>query len=123
MGGRARQAADGPCGPVGSYDAVQDEGARDRRRHLEGRGSLALSLLLASHASGARVSAKDELRRIAFWADALTEAEAARALKGIFERRFPAGTYICHRGDRFDYWTGVVSGLMKISAISETARP
>ena len=69
------------------------------------------------------MSAKDELRRIAFWADALTEAEAARALKGVVERRFPAGSYICHSGDRFDYWTGVVSGLVKISAISETARP
>ena len=60
-----------------------------------------------------------ELRRVAFWADVLTEAEAARALKGITERRFPAGSYICHRGDRLDYWTGVVSGLVKISAISE----
>ena len=68
------------------------------------------------------MSAKDELRRIAFWADALNEAEAARALKGIVERRFPAGSYICHKGDRFDYWTGVISGLMKISAISEDGK-
>lgn len=64
------------------------------------------------------MSAKDELRGIAFWADALNEAEAARALKGTLERRYPAGSYICHKGDRFDYWTGVSSGLIKISAIS-----
>jgi CRP/FNR family cyclic AMP-dependent transcriptional regulator len=64
------------------------------------------------------VGAIEELRQIAFWADALTEAEAARALKGISERRFPAGGYICHRGDRLDYWIGVISGLVKISAIS-----
>jgi CRP-like cAMP-binding protein len=68
------------------------------------------------------VGAKEELRRVAFWAAALTEAEAARALKGIAERRFAAGTYVCHRGDRLDYWTGVVSGLIKISAISESGK-
>jgi CRP/FNR family transcriptional regulator, cyclic AMP receptor protein len=64
------------------------------------------------------VSAIEELQQVAFWADSLTEAEAARALKGISERRFPAGAYICHRGDRLDYWIGVISGLVKISAIS-----
>lgn len=68
------------------------------------------------------MSAKEELRRVAFWADALGEAEAARALKGIIERRFAAGSYICHKGDRFDCWTGVISGLMKISAISEDGK-
>jgi CRP/FNR family transcriptional regulator, cyclic AMP receptor protein len=64
------------------------------------------------------VSAIEELRRVAFWADALTETEAARTLKGISERRFPAGSYICHRGDKLDYWIGIISGLLKISAIS-----
>jgi CRP-like cAMP-binding protein len=68
------------------------------------------------------LGAKEELRRVAFWADALTDGEAARALKGIIERRFAAGSYICHKGDRFDYWTGVISGLMKISAISEDGK-
>lgn len=63
-----------------------------------------------------------ELRRIAFWASALTEAEAARAIAGISERRFAAGAYICHRGDRLDSWTGVVSGLVKISAISRDGK-
>ena len=43
-------------------------------------------------------------------------------MKGIAERQFAAGTYICHRGDRLDYWTGVVSGLVKISAISESGK-
>jgi len=68
------------------------------------------------------VGATKELRRIAFWADSLTEAEAARAIAGISERRFAAGAYICHRGDRLDAWTGVVSGLIKISAISRDGK-
>jgi len=65
------------------------------------------------------VSAKAELRRIAFWAEALSEAEAERARRGIVEKGYPAGSYICHRGDRLEAWTGVVGGLVKISAISE----
>lgn len=65
---------------------------------------------------------KEELRRIAFWADALTDAEAVRAMKGIAERQFAAGAYVCHRGDRLDSWTGVVSGLIKIGAISESGK-
>jgi CRP-like cAMP-binding protein len=67
-------------------------------------------------------NAKDELRGLAFWADALTEDEAERARRGITERQFPAGAYICHRGDKLDPWTGVVSGLVKISAISASGK-
>jgi CRP-like cAMP-binding protein len=68
------------------------------------------------------VGARDELRRVAFWADALTEDEAARALKGVSERSFTAGSYIFHRGDKLDFWTGVVTGLVKISAISQEGK-
>jgi CRP-like cAMP-binding protein len=68
------------------------------------------------------VGAIQQLRRIAFWAGALTEAEAARALAGITERRFQAGSYICHRGDRLDAWTGVLTGLVKMSAISRDGK-
>ncbi|MGY8666021.1 Crp/Fnr family transcriptional regulator [Bradyrhizobium sp. UFLA05-109] len=68
------------------------------------------------------MSAKDELRALAFWSDLLTEREASTVIKGISERHFPAGSYICHRGDRFDFWTGVVTGLVKMSAISESGK-
>lgn len=68
------------------------------------------------------VGARDELRRVAFWADALTEDEAARTLKGVSERSFSTGSYIFHRGDKLDYWTGVVTGLVKISAISQEGK-
>jgi CRP-like cAMP-binding protein len=66
--------------------------------------------------------AKSELRRLAFWADALTEEEAERARRGISERVYPAGSYICHRGDRLEQWTGVVTGLVKIGAISASGK-
>jgi CRP-like cAMP-binding protein len=64
------------------------------------------------------VSARDELRQIAFWGEALTEDEAARTLKAIGRRSYPAGSYICHRGDRLDAWIGVVQGLVQLGAIS-----
>jgi CRP-like cAMP-binding protein len=67
-------------------------------------------------------SVKDELRGVAFWAHALTEQEAERARRGITERLFPAGAYICHRGDKLDHWTGVISGLVKIGAISASGK-
>lgn len=70
----------------------------------------------------AQFGQKSELQRIAFWARDLTEAEAERARRGIVERTFSAGAYICHRGDWLDHWTGVVDGLIKISAISESGK-
>lgn len=68
------------------------------------------------------MSAKDDLARVAFWAEALSEEEAKRALRGISERRYGGGATICHRGDRFDYWTGVVDGLIKLSAVSPSGK-
>lgn len=69
------------------------------------------------------LNAKEQLRKIAFWGDLLSEEEASTVITGISERRYPAGSYICHRGDRFDFWTGVVTGLVKMSAISEGGKP
>lgn len=63
-----------------------------------------------------------ELQRLAFWASALSEAEADRALRGISERSYPAGGSICHKGDRLEHWTGVQHGLVKIAAVSADGR-
>lgn len=56
------------------------------------------------------------------WAGELGDDEIERACRGVSERQFASGVYICHRGDRLDYWTGVVSGLVKISAISRSGK-
>ena len=56
------------------------------------------------------------------WAPELTPAELDRARRGMVERQFAKGAYICHRGDRLDYWIGVVHGLVKISAISVSGK-
>jgi CRP-like cAMP-binding protein len=56
------------------------------------------------------------------WAAELSREEIERARKGITERQFSRGAYICHRGDRLDYWTGVAEGLVKISTISQSGK-
>ena len=64
----------------------------------------------------------DPLRRIAFWSRDLSDDEFERARKGVVEKTYLGGAYICHRGDRLDSWTGVVSGLIKLSIVSQTGK-
>lgn len=63
----------------------------------------------------------DNLRRCV-WAAELPEDEYVRTRRSIVERNYSKGAYICHRGDRLDHWTGVVSGLIKISTISASGK-
>lgn len=64
----------------------------------------------------------DGLHSIAFWSHDLSESEFDHARRGIIEKSFSKGSYICHRGDRFDPWTGVVSGLIKLSTLSQSGK-
>ncbi|MEQ1649347.1 MAG: Crp/Fnr family transcriptional regulator [Hyphomicrobiaceae bacterium] len=65
---------------------------------------------------------KSELRDVAFWSEGLSEVEFERVRRGLTEKACAAGSTICHRGDRLDYWTGVGSGLLKISAVSKSGK-
>ena len=64
----------------------------------------------------------EHLRTIAFWSRDLSDGEFERARKGIVEKTFVKGSYICHRGDRLDAWTGVADGLIKLGAVSRTGK-
>lgn len=64
------------------------------------------------------MNSKEDIARSSIWAEELTEDELDRARRGLVEKTYAKGAYICHRGDRLDQWTGVVTGLVKISAIS-----
>jgi CRP-like cAMP-binding protein len=68
------------------------------------------------------MSSREDLARKSAWAAELLPDEIERAQKGITERHFTRGAYICHRGDRLDYWTGVAQGLVKISTISQSGK-
>jgi len=62
--------------------------------------------------------APDYLKRIAIWSRELAEREIDVARTGIVERSYGANETIFTRGDRFDYWTGVVSGLARMGMVS-----
>jgi CRP/FNR family transcriptional regulator, cyclic AMP receptor protein len=64
----------------------------------------------------------DRLRSIAFWSHDLNEKEFEQARRGIIEKAFPKGAYICHRGDRLDAWTGVADGLIKLGTVSRSGK-
>jgi CRP/FNR family transcriptional regulator, cyclic AMP receptor protein len=64
----------------------------------------------------------EQLRRIAFWSHDLNEKELEQARRGIVEKDYSKGSYICHRGDRFDYWTGVSSGIVRFGTTSQSGK-
>jgi CRP/FNR family transcriptional regulator, cyclic AMP receptor protein len=64
----------------------------------------------------------EHLRRIAFWSRDLNENEFEQARRGIVEKDFDKGSYICHRGDRFDYWTGVSHGIVRFGTTSQSGK-
>lgn len=64
----------------------------------------------------------DHLRKIAFWSHELSDAEVEQARRGIVEKAFAKGAYVFHRGDRLDSWTGVASGIVKLSTVSRTGK-
>jgi len=68
------------------------------------------------------VISSEQLRRIAFWSHDLSAGELEQARRGIVEKDFSKGAYICHRGDRLDYWTGVASGIVRFGTTSQSGK-
>jgi CRP-like cAMP-binding protein len=66
--------------------------------------------------------AADHLKRIAAWSRHLSEREIDIARAGVVEKSFGAGEFVCMRGDQFEYWTGVVSGLVRIGNVSRDGK-
>jgi CRP/FNR family cyclic AMP-dependent transcriptional regulator len=64
----------------------------------------------------------DRFREIAFWSAELTEEEVERARRGVSEKTFAKGAYICHKGDKLDAWTGVISGLVRLGTVSQKGK-
>ena len=83
---------------------------------------LAALLLQCSTYWGATVDAimiaADYLKRIAAWSRELNEREIEVARAGIVEKSFRANEHVFMRGDAFDYWTGIVTGLARMGTVS-----
>lgn len=65
---------------------------------------------------------EEHLTKIASWAGSLSDEEFDRARRGITERTYGEGAYVWHRGDRFEGWTGVVHGLVKVSTVAKSGK-
>lgn len=70
----------------------------------------------------ASVISNERLLQIAYWARDLSPAEIERAARGVTEKTWEAGAFVIHRGDRLDAWSGVASGLLKMSTGSVTGK-
>jgi CRP/FNR family transcriptional regulator, cyclic AMP receptor protein len=62
--------------------------------------------------------AQDTIKRIAFWSRDLSDREIEVARAGIVEKSYRANECIFMRGDPFEYWTGVVTGLARMGIVS-----
>src|ERR1700744_2255387 len=62
--------------------------------------------------------APDYLERIALWSRDLGDREIEVARAGIVEKSYRANECIFMRGDPFEYWTGVVTGLARMGIVS-----
>ena len=62
--------------------------------------------------------AADYLTRIAAWSRELSDREIEVARAGIVEKSFRANEYVFMRGDAFEYWTGIVTGLARMGTVS-----
>lgn len=62
--------------------------------------------------------APDYLKRIAFWSRDLDDREIDVARAGIVEKSYRTNECIFVRGDPFEYWTGVVTGLARMGIVS-----
>ncbi len=65
---------------------------------------------------------EDQLKRVAAWSRELTEREIEVARAGITERSYGTGETVFMRGDRFDYWAGMVSGLARMGGVSRDGK-
>src|SRR5258705_2378277 len=66
--------------------------------------------------------AADYLKRIAAWSRELNDREIEIARVGIVEKSFRANEYVFMRGDPFDYWTGIVTGLARMGTVSSSGK-
>jgi CRP/FNR family cyclic AMP-dependent transcriptional regulator len=62
--------------------------------------------------------AAETLRQIAAWSRELSDSEIEVARAGIVEKAFSADEFVCMRGDNYEYWMGVSSGLVRVGTMS-----
>jgi CRP/FNR family cyclic AMP-dependent transcriptional regulator len=91
------------------------------REILPGRTSVAVQQVWDATVDAIMIAA-DYLKRIAAWSRELSDREIEVARAGIVEKSFRANEYVFMRGDPFEYWTGIVTGLARMGTVSSAGK-
>jgi CRP-like cAMP-binding protein len=59
----------------------------------------------------------------ATWARDLSDELRRRVAAETTIRSVPKGAYVCRKGERVEYWMGVLEGLVKVSSVSPDGKP
>ncbi len=59
-----------------------------------------------------------ELLAASLWTRSLTPGQLARVEAETQVRDFPAGSFVCRKGEPVEHWVGVIDGLVKMTSVS-----
>lgn len=76
----------------------------------------------AQAAIGDSISRLKEFLDVSLWTRTLTADQRHRVEAETVIRRIPRGGYVCRKGERVDFWMGVVEGLGKMTNTSATGK-
>ena len=71
-----------------------------------------------SPAGGNALETLAQLLAASLWTRSLAPAQLARVEAETVVRDFPAGAYVCRKGEPVDHWIGVIDGLVKMASVS-----
>lgn len=63
-----------------------------------------------------------EFLTLSAWTHGLTVAQRSRVESTMTVRPIPKGGYVCRKGERVDFWMGIVDGLGKMTNTSPTGK-
>lgn len=59
-----------------------------------------------------------QLLRASLWTRSLSPAQIARVEAETQVRDFPAGSFVCRKGEAVEHWLGVIDGLVKMTSVT-----
>lgn len=63
-----------------------------------------------------------QLLALSPWTVGLSTDQLERVKRTVAERKFPAGSIVCRKGEPANTWIGIVDGLVKLNAVSASGK-
>lgn len=64
----------------------------------------------------------DEMLALSPWIQELSPEQIERVKASIVEREFPAGAFVCRKGEPTNAWVGVINGLVKLHSVAHSGK-